>query len=190
MVSFDSMNVNNALKYLIYVIVALVLLWVVYQVVVYFYPKLAWKNMMSKASLQSLGSAPSIRGQGDDINDNDFEYMHNTSFNYEGLAADPSNSVQKYKKTVDATGRAYWEPVPMNTPGDFLTNDEFENIVDRHIISNLAPDIRHATLPKYIRNADNFWGTYKPTNNTLDKCLDAQDVPHEGGVFGNIKFGQ
>ncbi len=191
MISFDSMNSNNAVKYVIYALVALFVVWVLYKLYVYFFPNgINWGSQPSNASFFSLGRGPSITGQGeaagDDVNDSDFDYIRGTSVNWEGTAADPSNSVQKYKKTVDATGRSYWEPVPMQTTGDYLTNDEFNNIVDRHIISNLTPDLRHATLPKYIRNADNFWGTYKPTNDTLDKCLDEQDVPHEGGIFGNV----
>jgi hypothetical protein len=192
MISFESISSNNLFKYALYALAALVAGWVAYELYIRYF-SIPLNNLLSGVSLSSLNS-PVISGQSeaaaDMIDDKDFEYIHGTTYKVDGLSPDPSNSVQKYKKTQDATGRSFWEPIQMTTTSDFLTNDEYENIVDRHVNRNMAPNLKYLTQPKYIRNADNFFGTYQPTDNTLDKCLDVHDVQNEGGLLGSVQWGQ
>jgi len=196
MISFESISSNTTVKYVLYGLAVLVVGYLAYKLYVRYFPNglMSSGAQSSGVSLVSLGNGPVITGQGnvggDMIDDKDFEYIHGTSYRVDGLSPDPSNSVQKYKKTTDATGRAFWEPIPMTSTADFLTNDEYENIVNRHINRNMVGNLQHMTLPKYIRNADNFFGTYQPTEDTLDKCTDHHDVPREGGLLSGVQWGQ
>lgn len=192
MVSFDSTTMNKTVRTLLYVAAALVLAYVAYKLYLYVFPAGIPNPFARGMSLDSY-NIPAVTGQGnylDQVNDSDFDYIHGQTYVIDGLAGDPSNDVQKYKKVQDATGRSFWEPIPMLKTTDYLTNTEYDSIVDRHINRNMVGNLHYLTQPKYIRNADNFWGTYKPTENTLDKCLDERDVPHEGGLLADVKWGQ
>lgn len=193
MISFEKITNNSALKYILYIVAGMVVIWLGFKLVQRFFPTIITSGGGQNATdnLIALGSAPSVNaGDGSDINESDFQYLGNTSFNVNRLAEDPSNSVQRYEKVMGADGRMYWNPVPMASTGDYLSKSEFESIIDRQINRNMTPELKYMTLPKYIRNASNFFGTYQPTENTLDKCLDKSDVPVEGGLLGQPKWGQ
>lgn len=193
MVSFDNLSSNKMVRYVLYALAAVIVLYLLYKLVQAWYPNIitSVSNTSSGASFYSLGSAPSaIPGDDTDVNESDFNYLGGTQFTAAGVNAlnDPSNEVQKYKLVKDINGREMWTPVMMTSTSDFLSKGEFDNILDRHLIRNMVPNIKYMTLPKYIRNADNFFGTYQPTENTYDKCLDDADVPNPGGVFGSNAY--
>lgn len=195
MISFEKMTNNSALKYILYGVAIMVVIWLGFKLVQRFFPTIITTGSASGQNATddfiALGSAPYVNsGDGSEVNESDFQYLGNSAFNVNRLAEDPSNSVQRYEKVRGADGREYWAPIPMASTGDYLSKSEFDAIIDRQINRNMTPELKYATLPTYIRNASNFWGTYQPTENTLDKCLDKADVPVEGGLIGNPKWGQ
>lgn len=197
MMSFESVSSNNYVKYIIYALVLCLVIYLAYMAYTYI-ASMMNKNVSGNLSTSTPSNPnfkdldlPTINGS-NDINDSDFDYIAGTSFNYEGLSPDPSNDVQKYKMSMDATGRPYWEPLPMTSANDYLSPKEFDSIVERHVIRNMTPNLRKMTEPKFIRNADNFWGVYWPneTGEPLDngRCVDPSDL--KTGIFQNIKFGE
>jgi hypothetical protein len=194
MVSFDNLSSNKMVSYVLYAVAAIIVLYLAYKVVQKLFPTIitpsaASDNTISAASLYSLGNAPSMI-PGEDVNESDFNYLGGTQFTAAGVNAmnDPSNDVQKYTLTQDINGRPFWQANQMSSTNDFLTKGEFDGILDRHINRNMVPNIKYMTLPKYIRNSSNTYGTYRPTENTYDKCLDVHDVQNEGGLLGSDPY--
>lgn len=191
MLSFETTSqTNKTLWNVLYFALAAFAVWAVYYIVVnYVMPRFSPKSTMSKfLDVQSLNT-PSATGS-DPVTEDDFNYLHGTTMKVEGLSQDPSNDVQKFTQMVDVSGRAYWEPVPMTSVNDYLTADEYNGILDRHVLRNMTPNLKHLTMPKFIRNADNFWGTYWPneTGGPLDngRCVDPSDLIGKQGLFQNI----
>lgn len=184
MLSFE--NPNSTMYNVFLFIVAALTVALIYRAVMYFMPK----KMMTGTDLQSL-SLPSYT-ESQKVSDSDFNYLHGTTVKVDGLSPDPSNEVQKYKKSVDVTGRAFWEPLPMTSVNDYLTPEEYDGILNRHILRNMTPNLKHLTMPKFIRNADNFWGTYWPneTGGPLDngRCVDPSDLDGKQGLFQHVPF--
>lgn len=190
MISFEKMTTNTTIQYILYAIVGMIVIYLGFKLVQMYFPTIITSGQDATNKLIALGSAPSMNaGDGSEINEADFQYLGGTNFTVNGLADDPSNSVQKYEKVLGADGREYWSPIQMSSTDDYLTKTEFDNILNRHINRNMSPELKYMTLPKYIRNASNFWGTYQPTEHTLDKCLDKSDVPREGGLIGDPNWG-
>ena len=184
---------------ILYFVAAAIAIWLIYTLIVSYIVPNVPKNSRLGTLLQVQDlSVPSITGAAgamDDINDSDFNYIHGTTFTVDGLGPDPSNEVQKYRKSVDASGRAFWEPLPMTSVSDYLTPNEYNTIVDRQIISNLAPNLKYLTQPKFIRNRDNYWGVSWPNTNfgPLDngRCVNPQDLEGMAGIYqSGIEFGK
>ena len=180
---------------ILYFVAAAIVIWVIYSLVVsYVVPNMPKNSRLGTLlQVQDL-SVPSITGGAgamDDINDSDFNYIHGTTFTVDGLGPDPSNEVQKYRKSVDASGRAFWEPLPMTSVSDYLTKGEFDTIIDRQILDNMTPNLKYLTQPKFIRNADNFWGNYWPEINNgplaNGRCVNYGE--QKPGIYQGLAFG-
>jgi hypothetical protein len=197
MLSFTNFTASDSMKYVLYFVLAAFAVWIGYQIYqTYIKPHINKNSRLGTILQVSDLSQPSITGErqpGDPIDDTDFNYIHGTTFTVDGLAADPSNDVQKYRKSVDASGRAFWEPLPMTSVNDYLTAGEFNTIVDRQILNNMVPNLKYLTTAKFIRNADNFWGTYWPNENLgpLDngRCVNPSDLEGKQGLYQGIPFG-
>jgi hypothetical protein len=129
----------------------------------------------------------------------DWNYLHSAHVGVEGVEGkDPSNDVQQYTKvTSDIDGKDYWEPVVKNMTQDYLTEDEFDFIVDRHTVGYSKCRLDYLTQPSYIRNADVFWGMHwpnengEPLTNLRGACVEEKDIIHHG-LFNSdsSKWGQ
>lgn len=128
----------------------------------------------------------------------DFDWGHSIHIGTDGVEGrDPSNSVQKYNSHVNPLdGKTYYDPQVMHTPQDYLTEDEFDFIVDRHTLGYNKCQLDWMTTPSYLRNGDMFFGTVWPNDNKAPLsnfrggCVTADDIVHHGIYRSNGKFGE
>lgn len=216
MISFENYQQGgNNRRTLLYILGGLVLAFVAYQVYNYMYgdgssiwtglgPELAPghadadpANHAQKPSAGAKMDAGIGDGYGYDPAD-DWNFQHSAHVGVDGVEGrDPSNDVQQYTSHVNPLdGKTYYDPQVMHTPQDYLTEDEFDFIVDRHTLGYNKCRLDWLTTPSFIRNADPFFGQWwpnddkAPLSNLRGGCVNADDIIHHGLFNSNGKFGE
>lgn len=200
MISFDNYSktgMNATLKWFLYLVVAAVGLYLVYRGVLYFWPDIFGPGPVIPPGAQGTAVVTSGNaGQGSlqDLGDgygysaDAWNFQHSAQIGTQSLEnVDPSNSVQKFEQLVDpVTGKTHWEPIPMQTPQDYVTADEFETIIDRHVQGYNKCQLDWMTTPSYLRNGDMWFGTIwpndtgAPLSNLRGACVTPSDIVHHG----------
>jgi hypothetical protein len=217
MISFENYQQGGNNRTLLYILGGLLLAFVGYQVYLYMYGSGSgiWTGfgpVMGGGSqkVDAAGHAdadPDSHAQrpqsGDkmDMSPNDYsgdwEFQNNAHVGTDGVEGrDPSNEVQKYDSHVSPLdGKTYYDPQVMHTPQDYLTEDEFDFIVDRHTVGYNKCRLDWLTTPSYLRGGDMFFGTIWPNDNKAPLsnlrggCVTADDIVHHGIFRSNGKFG-
>lgn len=137
-------------------------------------------------------------GDGYGYDSGNWDWSHNAHVGVDGVEGrDPSNEVQKYNSHVNPLdGKTYYDPQVMHTPQDYLTEDEFDFIVDRHTLGYNKCKLDWLTTPSYLRNGDMWFGTVWPNDNKAPLsnlrggCVNADDIVHHGLFRSQGKFGE
>jgi len=219
MISFENYPQSGNRKTLLYVLGAVVLLFVVYQL----YQAWATGSMKNLIDWPWTGYGPVAAGHADadpashaqkpqsgakmdagagdgygyDANA-DWEFGHSAHVGTDGVEGrDPSNDVQGYDKHVNPLdGKTYYHPKTMQTPQDYLTEEEHDFIVDRHTLGYNKCRLDWLTTPSYIKNADFWFGQIWPNDNKAPLsnlrggCVKADDIIHHGIFRSEGKFGE
>lgn len=197
MISFENYpkGGDNNFRTLIYIILGVVGAVVLYKLYMsWAYPLIDVTTIQKLYPKQSGQVKQTGDGYGYDASD-DWKFSHSAMVGVDGIEGrDPSNSVQQYTKVVsDIDGKEYWEPVVKNMTQDYLTEDEFDFIVDRHVTGYSEARLRNLTLPSYIKNADHFWGLNwpgepgEPLSNMRGACVNEEDIIGREGIFNSKK---
>jgi len=198
MISFENYPKGGNNRTLLYIIVGIVGAFALYKLY-------EWYTLVPAVKLRP-GDFPGDTGDkmkhkdvgdGYGYDDNDWNYIHSAQVGVDGVdGRDPSNDVQKYTSRVSPIdGKTYYDPVTMQTPQDYLTEDEFDFIVDRHTLGYNKCQLDWLTTPSYIRNGDMWFGMPwpnddgAPLSNTRGACVQESDIIHHGIFRSNGKFG-
>jgi len=215
MVSFENYQGsgnNKTLLYVFYAVVAALVFYLIYLAYTSDTSSDIWTGFgpemppaHADADLNSQPKAPKSgakvdagTGDGYGYDSGDFDYAHAAHIGVDGVEGrDPSNSTQKYTSYVSPLdGKTYYDPVVMHNPQDYLTEDEFDHIVDRHTLGYNKCRLDWLTTPSYLRNGDMWFGTVWPNDNKAPlsnlrgACVNADDIVHHGIFRSNGKFGE
>ena len=216
MISFENYQQGGNNRTLLYILGGLILAFIAYQLYNYFYGSGSMLELLMPGDNQAAGHADADPdshaqkpqsgekmdagfgdGYGYDPAD-DWNFHHSAHVGIDGVEGrDPSNHVQKYSSYVSPLdGKTYYDPQVMHTPQDYLTEDEFDFIVDRHTLGYNKCKLDWLTTPSYLRNGDMFFGTIwpnddkAPLSNLRGGCVTADDIVHHGIYRSEGKFGE
>jgi hypothetical protein len=208
MISFDNYNksgTNVVLKWGIFIALVALAGYLTYRILLAYLPDLFGPgpvigNSPAAASGKAAAAAKNTNagfGFSTDLWDPQMNHIlgaHSTE------NVDPSNDVQKFTSHVDpVTGKTMWTPVPMQLTQDYVTKDEFDLLIDRHVLGYNKAQLDYMTQPSFIRNADNFFGLPvwpnddgTPLSNLRGACVNPEDIAQRGGLFNSdsSKWGQ
>ena len=204
MISFENYRNGGSKSTVLYILLGLASAFVAYYAYAYMTGFDAWTGKPVHAGHAAADPAAEAKApfagdkepQAPGYDNGDWDYLHSAQVGVDGVEGrDPSNNVQQYESYIGPGGKIMYAPKTMHTPQDYLSDEEYDFIVDRHTVGYSKSRLDWLTTPSYLRDGDMWFGTVWPNDNKAPlsnmrgACVNADDIVHHGIFRSNGKFG-